>query len=66
MANDRIQRDVQQREVRDVWEISEEEVREAKRKMKSNKAVGLDNITIEDRKCLGREGLESDRELWRR
>ena len=47
VENDRIQRDVQQREIRDVQDISEEEVRDAMRKMKNNKAVGPDNIPIE-------------------
>ena len=28
------------------------------RKMKNNKAVGLDNIPIEAWKCIGREGIE--------
>ena len=58
VENDRIQRDVQQREIRDVQAISEEEVRDAMRKMKNNKAVGPDNIPIEAWKCLGREGIE--------
>ena len=58
VENDRIQRDVQQREIRDVQAISEEEVRDAMRKMENNKAVGPDNIPIEAWKCLGREGIE--------
>ena len=49
---------MQQRAVRDVRDSSEEEVRDAKRKMKNNKAVGPDTIPIEAWKCLGREEVE--------
>ena len=58
VENDRIQRDVQQRVLRDIRNISEEEVRDAIRKMKNNKAVGPDNIPIEAWKYLNREGIE--------
>ena len=47
VENDRVQRDVQQREVRDVRDISEDEVKDAMRKMKNNKAAGPNNILIE-------------------
>ena len=58
VENDRIQRNVQQSEVRGVRDISEEEVRDAMRKMKNNTAAGPDNIPNEAWKCLGREGIE--------
>ena len=57
MENDRIQRAVQQREVRDVRDISEEEARYAMIKMKNNKTEGPENIPIEAWKCLGRKEL---------
>ena len=47
VENYRIQRYVQQREVRDTQDISEEAGRDAMRKMKNDNAVGSDNIPIE-------------------
>ena len=58
VEKDRTQRNLQQRAVRDVQDISEEEVRDAIRNMKIKKTVGPDNIPTETWKCLGREGIE--------
>jgi len=44
--------------------ISNEEVKEALRKMKSKKAVGPDLIPVEIWKCLGEKGLEWLTELF--
>ena len=44
--------------------ISKENVKDALRRMKSGKAVGLDLIPVEIWKCLGEEGLEWLAELF--
>ena len=51
VESDRIQRDVQQRELRDIRDISEKEARDAMRKMKNDTAVRPNNIPIEAWKC---------------
>jgi len=50
--------------VRACSRISKEEVKDALRRMKSRKAVGLDLIPMEIWKCLGEEGLEWLTELF--
>ena len=44
--------------------IYKEEVKDALRKMKSGKAVGLDLIPVDIWKCLGEEGIEWLTELF--
>ena len=46
------------RDLRDVWDISEEEMRDAMGKMKNKKAVVPENTPIDAWKCLDREGIE--------
>ena len=63
VENHKTKRDVQQREIKYVWNNSEEEMRNAI-KMNNDKAVGQDNIPIEAWKCLCREGIECLTKLY--